>query len=74
MTPTPEDIATIKKLVKKLETYYPLEIRLHGSDEAWFLRLNDHSAAGNVDFYTVLDMLRTVEFLGEIGLLKGKEN
>lgn len=74
MTPRPEDIATIKKLVQKLETYYPLEIRLHGSDESWFMSLNDHSAAGNVDFYTVLDMLRTVEFLGDIGLLKRKEN
>lgn len=74
MTPRPLDIATIKKLVQKLEKYYPLEIRLYGSDESWFLKINDRSAAGNVDFYTVLDMLRTIEFLGDIGLLKRKEN
>lgn len=75
MTPTSEDIGRLKELVQKLEKKHPLEISVTGgTHDPWFLKINNHDAAGNVDFYTVLDMLETVEFLGKIGLLNGKEN
>lgn len=75
MTPTPEDIGRLKEIVQKLEKKYPLEIRVTGGTyDPWFLKINNHDAVGNVDFYTVFDMVETVAFLGKIGLLKGKEN